>query len=1380
MISFQLISIFILISLLKGLESINNNSNSLFHNKCILKVGKIEEQTTKHGEIDFYQFASTRSVLFHMKKIKGNIIFNGYYAKNFSSFTISKEQFTYLRYLGNFDSPILLNDYSFLKVRVNEENRPENNEQYIIIAYCVDSSDCEYSIGFRASFTDFLLYEQQNYFSFSDSDTETNTTYKYQFNSSSISENSTLMVNIFMFNGNSSISIAMDGEKIKDQSLSFYSKDVFPIHIKKDNQIHFVDININQILSSFYGLFIYFKENNIEDIEEIIVENGYTLMNEIRLKEYKKFVINRNKTKNDLLFVVKSNNCILKIEKEENGMRDLITKDSFYQTIYSTNDTHSIFVSIYQFEDENYNNENDYCVFYSYSYLKNEGNGIILVEGIEQKIIFNEDIPSITFYYPLFYQGGIKNKGKFIEIQLPEDSKALVNIKFNNNPPHESNEYYIYEQRIFLLKSLIQSNCANNEICLMHLQVVPVLNEEEVTMIISLQAPTELGIHIPKNKLITSYYLGGTQKYNIFYTEVKHGDNGIIKLKKNYMGLDFSYSILERKTNTSTQEVSTNFDELIYQVNEKCLYGCELQIKVFFDTIETDTFYPPFQIAVTDKSKIILSPNYYQIEGIFSKNITYSYLYKLPTSIKRFQINLSGSAVSFTIKDLNETNPCCKGINQIYDIDDDNLFLLFEIFPEIDTSNYTIQLLIRPTQTEIIYLLPYYLIRVIPFKHLDMPIYYLSDSSELKCNTGENNRCRFIFKIEEGVPKNIQVRFFAFNPFKNEDDVFVYSNDIPEQYFFDDSLTWEDLFDYNEGLTLASQQHLNTFWGRSHGRGSNLFITVETISSQKEFKFSTLYIGRICQTKFNLLPFIGRSYSTSAVLTTSIIPHIPKGESIKKYQIVMNSRTVFLPYNFSVFDINVYSSHFINIVNIDDLSPIDIPIKGINFEMVLNYLISLRKNVFLTDLNLYTINSLYLNHSFPWEIAYKLGPNEHNFTLNIMINLKNERENFLNYSNYEIEAYYIDSDFINKRNNDESITKKYIKAEKASLNNNHITILNFIIDKEKRKLFDHIYIKIIEILPSNDMKNNGNDIILTIKGVTYPEKISSTPLYNLHFLFNYFSKESSNVHYYLIANPLTQSGYIKEFVFASCLYASDIYQVSFFCDNGTRISEDQIRVKYSKNGITKFRMKNDIDIRHIIVAIRINNKLEGSSNDKWFYGVKFMLYEKLTESSLRIYDLDKELDSKYNKKTKKIKSEWGHVVNQHKSIPNNLKFFYNIFENNTATSIQSICFPNKPVYQKILTDYSDDFEIDKAFTYKTHLIAYFIDDVNEEIFTSYTPKEVINNETTNIWIWIVVLFFFLLGGFIAVSSYYLYKQILKKKKEIDEPPLSIEINKKDE
>lgn len=180
--------------------------------------------------------------------------------------------------------------------------------------------------------------------------------------------------------------------------------------------------------------------------------------------------------------------------------------------------------------------------------------------------------------------------------------------------------------------------------------------------------------------------------YNIFYTEVKLGDNGIIKLNNNFIGLGLSYSIIDRKKNTSTQEISTNFDELIYQVTEECLYGCELQIKVFFETDENN--FLPFQIAVTDKTKIISSPNYYQIEGIFSQNTLYSYLYALPTNIKKFQIVFTGSAVSFTIKDLNETNPCCKGINQVYHIDDNKLFLLFETLPEIDTSNYTIQLLI--------------------------------------------------------------------------------------------------------------------------------------------------------------------------------------------------------------------------------------------------------------------------------------------------------------------------------------------------------------------------------------------------------------------------------------------------------------------------------------------------------------------------------------------------------------------------------------------------------------------------------------------------------------------------------------------------------------
>ena len=178
---------------------------------------------------------------------------------------------------------------------------------------------------------------------------------------------------------------------------------------------------------------------------------------------------------------------------------------------------YSIFVSIHQFDDENYRNENDYCVFYSYSYLNNVGNGIILIEGIEQKINFNVNIPSISFYYPLFYLNDLSNSGKFIKIELSENSKALVNVKYNNNSPSESMQYYIYEKKIFLLKSLLENNCAINNICLIQFQIIPVLNGKEVTMVISLQTPGEIDIHIPKNKFISSYYFGSNQMYNITF-----------------------------------------------------------------------------------------------------------------------------------------------------------------------------------------------------------------------------------------------------------------------------------------------------------------------------------------------------------------------------------------------------------------------------------------------------------------------------------------------------------------------------------------------------------------------------------------------------------------------------------------------------------------------------------------------------------------------------------------------------------------------------------------------------------------------------------------------------------------------------------------------
>lgn len=1360
-------------------SSITTNPITLSTNKKeILQVGKFVLRKTANHNIDFYQFKSEKSVLLFLRHLKGQVFFYGYSTKSFNTLSITESEIANLQYLGYLDNPKIINIYYYLSKGIDKENNPESDEQYIGIVYCLNSNDeipeCEYSIGFSIEGEPITIKNKEIYHSFSG--IRETSSYICDLSDIKLTNNSMLVAEFNLYNGKSTFWVTIDDYQVTEkETMTFHSKDVWEVPLNdKITSENKVALNLFHELNTFFSVRFKIIDKTVNEIDEIIVENGFTFTHEMKLSQQKRFIFDTSLINDKVLFVLNTRNCLLKIQKEnENEIVDLDI-NSFYQTIYNKDDKYTLLVSVSQFEDETYKNENDYCIFYSSGYVKDVRSGLVLVEGIDQKVSFDSESQEITLLYSFNYPENPVNSGIYLEIELSENGKVRMDFSYNNQSPGDDDKYYIYERKSFYLNPSIEKKCVKKTLCIIKMDVTPVIvGNEKITMIVRLQNSESNFTYLPKNVFVQQHYSGGHEIKNSYYAEVIPGEKGIIKINNNYISLLLSYSIIERKNQTLPDEYYSTGDQLDYEVNKECKYGCEIRVKVYLE--EQQTIKIPFRIAISKNNEPIASPNYYQIDGTFYKTKSYSYLFTLPLNTRKFQIVLGGASVSITTKDLNETSPCCEKINEVYYPDSSTLFLDFEVLPEIDTSNYHIKIVLKPTMDVIKSISPYYFVKVIPYQHLDAPIHYFSDNLFINCYSGDKKTCRFIFILEEGI-SNSKIKLFTISPLKNNIEMYLYANEVTEYDIFTNSnQTWEHFFSYDKNESKTSDQFINSYFGRIYGTKQYLFVTIEGDSTHFTANFLSSHPNRYELKRVYLTPNFGRLYeifSSNSIISPSIRPLIPVNESYKNYQVVMTYRSLFSPYMFNVPGIKTYTNQLFQVMGLEDSTTINLKVTGIPCEMVFKYWIIKKPKVFMLDLNLYSITSVYLNKTLPWEIGYKLGPNEANFTLNILPIQKTEVRATFNYSSFVIEACYLNEEAISALSEGDISIDEFPKPEIRSINNNQVFILDFTISEEQRKKYDYIFIRFKE---SKKTKENYNDLLLNIKGIAIKEPLPTHPLYPLSFMFNYFKTNQKRVHTYLILSPILNEMSIQEFEFASCACSSNNFKLTYKYENDTELTSDQIKIKYEKGGIKRYRLiNNETLVRHIYLYIELNNDNLNDTIDSYYYGIKYLLFESTPESEIQYYKTDRDLSSEYNKNLKKIESKWGTISNINSGQAVQVQYLYFLFNKDAFTDYQSICFSSKPVYQSLIYENITYYEINEVFEFQNALLGYFIDSKNEEIFISYNIEPV-NYQLSGLWLWIVLVFIFIVGFFI-IASYWLYLQIKKKTKELNEEPKALEID----
>ena len=322
---------------------------------------------------------------------------------------------------------------------------------------------------------------------------------------------------------------------------------------------------------------------NEQEKKKIKIEIGVTQIHSLSLNKNKVFILDEESFTNAVPIVLnfKAENCNLTLYDISSHTK---ISSNYYQFVYSTPNNYTIETSIDFFFDKDNKNPNDICMFYSYATEKGNTYYIVALEGIAYQTISEMDNPVITFQFPFFL-----DNDNFCFVLEIEPSPSLttttyLRLSMNNLPISSMIHSIFYPQNYFFSNSLLQNFCSLDDYCLIKLEIASYSNPNLIH--VRFKARQLVPIFINANTMIKDQIIGQFER--VFYTPVKKGDKGNIKIICNNQGLIFYYKIVERGLGISRSDLVYEWDfvsdyitgEGEYEIKKECNNGCLLYIKV--------------------------------------------------------------------------------------------------------------------------------------------------------------------------------------------------------------------------------------------------------------------------------------------------------------------------------------------------------------------------------------------------------------------------------------------------------------------------------------------------------------------------------------------------------------------------------------------------------------------------------------------------------------------------------------------------------------------------------------------------------------------------------------------------------------------------------
>ena len=1285
----------------------------------LLTDGEYYEDKKSPHSIALYTFNCESSTRIYLKSEKGNPILYGYATIIDDELSITENDIIKLNKFGYLDNSYTISSISY----IDYDNDKNLEYDYVLIVYCSDNNiNCEYSIWYSEAVT-MTLKENNNYIFY-----EENGHFQIDLSDYQITDNSMLkvyvtpLVSYIYFTNITKNDI--DNIQIRPTKVDYSINDVYSFKLNDtDKKYSFsYSANIYSIVQIRYVI-----EENEKANKEITISKGISEIFNINNDEEIIYKIDSSSFRNLFIFDITAQNCEMNIQEIENDniINEFIT--SFYQVQYKKTDSFIIKVR---------NNEKikgTSCKLISYGFEKDLVQSLVLLEGVEQKFEFTPDIQRFELQYHFRYFNTHLLSVKMNFILSPE---TVIKLKVNNQNYIESEVDVSKEEYTLVFKDESLYFCVPEKICTITFIVYSASDYPDKEIFsFAINSINERQIYLPKNQMRENYHYSNKDVF--YYTNVSRGEYG--EIKWNYMNelTDISFSIFEKDnitlnkrdffTYNETSKMDLHRGRIKYYVDEKqyeCKNGCELWIYIKNLNV--------FEIKKVQKILIgIHSSHFSFVEELttivyntflINERDEYSYFFYLPLEIRKFQVRIYGNDVSFTIFDVNTTNECCNNLNQEFISNNDVKFIDVDVFPYINTTDYTIKIKILVNRSS--YLTEdYFEFEVIPYID-NYPIHYIDNNREQFCVTDERKKCYFIIITEE----KYQHSLFLFNennePISNKNYIV---NQVDED-LWQNYTSYTDLFEMNitNSTNFKIVNEENNLYIEEYSSSVRLFVTLEFDSPSKvisigylcpmnnNFQISLLKENPIFVSVSSFLFFQPYSYQTEVQLHNILIEIAPvQGNGTIIYH---DSNKFNGPTKILLTDGNCAQS--ISIVSESQI----VCFLKLQFKQ--------KKNYIITKFNFLEHNRFFLNSDLPFKILSELDPNEEEEEIKITLSIENlSNKNYI-YSNLEILAGY-------SNNSDDFIPTQ----TKQVINNNQIAAIDFKLSKEKN---NYKYL-MLAFNHNQTTKNNVVNWKIHIVGVSDTKKRKKPPLPQSVYFFNYIdnTNEAETQYYYL------QKG--KAFVidFATC--SNDIFELSASCVDEPECNIEKQKPIF-KNGVTRYIFsltKED----YLYVSINLQKSNEHYNNTKRYYGINYHIYPNL--SSVKNFSISHKsnLTTNFNYLDKQIKSTWGNIDNIEKG---EVLFNYYLF-NSTDYFNESICFIETPVYHSVTEQFNEQYSVtQKEFDYYSVVIADFVNET-QDILVGYNIYNV-KYKMSMLWLWLSIIFIFILL-FFGYTTFTLYRQI---------------------
>ena len=525
---------------------------------------------------------------------------------------------------SDFIEPIEINNifsYSIFKTDIKKLIDPE---QYVLLVYCNNGSDCLFKTNFYSELDQIVLPENKRTYHTIMYQGENNFLIKFK----KIEQLQELYVNFLTYTGDISIKPDLNRTNFSMKTFLTGNRKYFVFNVsnatdKINNEIYFT---IKGELASFYstGYNLITNKNKYEINEE----TGINYLETLDPKDERITIklINRRILENSSFAVnFFPLNCKINVTKTQENNKSLKTLGSLSQDIITNQSTifrigfYEYSIKVIKMESITWFEENLCMVYLSSIEIntdmdkKYQKRHLLISESVINRVILNELFPNIEYIYPHMSPKG------YVAINFNWQTKSKVTIIINiNKKEYKKFETTQSQYTIIPEKDLRSSNyCPYNEtkpnqVCsiIVQIKLDSEYYDDEPIIKFSIKSQEVIPAFIKKSMIRKDIVVGNYYQY--FYTEVGFQEDGDINIKFDRGSGKVYGRIVSKDTNENqgwmnrimlpdenNNDLIYNYytKKLIYESNKtnNCTKGCYLILKV--EPNFSDDYYKSENIA---------------------------------------------------------------------------------------------------------------------------------------------------------------------------------------------------------------------------------------------------------------------------------------------------------------------------------------------------------------------------------------------------------------------------------------------------------------------------------------------------------------------------------------------------------------------------------------------------------------------------------------------------------------------------------------------------------------------------------------------------------------------------------------------------------------